>query len=278
MIAMLRCAASISAQRLANEKRVATLWLYGAAPPISTLMSETLTLALVLIPALVFAIVFHEVAHGYAAKLLGDPTASERGRLTLNPIAHLDPVGTLVVPGALALLGAPVFGWAKPVPVNKWRLDNPRFGMMAVAAAGPGSNFVLALVGAIILGLTMPAGLGFGDGTATGASFLVDGTGEVAWLSTGLFYFLLVNIFLGLFNLLPIPPFDGSHIVGGLLPERLRAGWERLQGVGMALLLFVIAASWVFGTGWLGAILGPPVQFAMQFFLGLADSVARLVG
>ncbi|ODS99770.1 MAG: peptidase M48 [Erythrobacter sp. SCN 62-14] len=241
-------------------------------------MSETLTLALVLIPALVFAIVFHEVAHGYAAKLLGDPTASERGRLTLNPIAHVDPVGTLVVPGALALLGAPVFGWAKPVPVNKWRLDNPRFGMMAVAAAGPGSNFVLALVGAVILGLTMPAGLGFGDGTATGASFLVDGTGEVAWLSTGLFYFLLVNIFLGLFNLLPIPPFDGSHIVGGLLPERLRAGWERLQGVGMALLLLVIGASWVFGTGWLGAILGPPVQFAMQFFLGLADSVARLVG
>jgi len=278
MIAMLRCAASISAQRLANEKRVAALWLYRLALPISTRMSETLNLALVLIPALVFAIVFHEVAHGYAAKLLGDPTASERGRLTLNPIAHVDPVGTLVVPGALALLGAPVFGWAKPVPVNKWRLDNPRFGMMAVAAAGPGSNFVLALVGAVILGLTMPAGLGFGDGTATGASFLVDGTGEVAWLSTGLFYFLLVNIFLGLFNLLPIPPFDGSHIVGGLLPERLRAGWERLQGVGMALLLLVIAASWVFGTGWLGAILGPPVQFAMQFFLGLADSVARLVG
>lgn len=277
MIAMSRCAASISARRLPHEERAAALWLYSRALPISAPMNETLTLALVLIPALVFAIVFHEVAHGYAAKLLGDPTASERGRLTLNPIAHVDPVGTLVVPGALALLGAPVFGWAKPVPVDKWRLDNPRFGMMAVAAAGPGSNLVLALLGAVILGLTMPAGLGFGDGTATGASFLVDGTGEVAWLSTGLFYFLLVNIFLGLFNLLPIPPFDGSHIVGGLLPARLRAGWERLQGVGMALLLLVIASSWVFGTGWLGAILGPPVQFAMQFFLGLADSVAALI-
>jgi Zn-dependent protease len=241
-------------------------------------MSETLTLALVLIPALVIAIVFHEVAHGYMAKLLGDPTASERGRLTLNPLAHVDPIGTLVVPGALALLGAPVFGWAKPVPVNKWRLRNPRFGMMAVAAAGPGSNFVLALAGAVVLGLTMPSGLAFGDGIGVGASFLIDGAGAVAWFSTGLFYFLLVNIFLGLFNLLPIPPFDGSHIVGGLLPDGLRAGWERLQGLGMVLLIGLIAASWVFGTSWLGSILMPPVALAMQFFLGLADSVAGLIG
>ncbi len=240
-------------------------------------MSETLTLALVLIPALVFAIVFHEVAHGYAAKLLGDPTASERGRLTLNPIAHVDPVGTLVVPGALALLGAPVFGWAKPVPVNKWRLDNPRFGMMAVAAAGPGSNFVLALLGAVVLGLTMPPGLAFGDGIGPAASFLVDGAGEVAWLATGLFYFLLVNIFLGLFNLLPIPPFDGSHIVGGLLPDRLRAGWDRLQGLGTVLLLLLIASSWLFGTSWLTALLGPPLDVAMQFFLGIADATRALI-
>jgi Zn-dependent protease len=239
-------------------------------------MSETLTLAIVLIPALVFAIVFHEVAHGYAAKLLGDPTASDSGRLTLNPLAHVDPVGTLLVPGALALLGAPVFGWAKPVPVNKWRLANPRFGMMAVAAAGPGSNFVLALLGAVVLGLTMPAGLAFGDGIGVGASFLMDAAGEPAWLSTGLFYFLLVNIFLGLFNLLPIPPFDGSHIVGGLLPDRLRAGWERLQGIGMVLLVVLIASSWVFGTSWLGTLLGPPLEAAMQFFLGIADSAARL--
>ena len=240
-------------------------------------MSETLTLALVLIPALVFAIVFHEVAHGYAAKLLGDPTASERGRLTLNPIAHVDPIGTLVVPGALALLGAPVFGWAKPVPVNKWRLDNPRFGMMAVAAAGPGSNFVLALAGALVLGLTMPAGLTFGDGLGVAASFLMDGSGQVAWLATGLFYFLLVNIFLGLFNLLPIPPFDGSHIVGGLLPDRLRAGWERLQSLGTLLLLALIASSWLLGTSWLAAVLAPPLDAAMQFFLGIASSIARLI-
>lgn len=240
-------------------------------------MTETLTFALVLIPALVIAIIFHEVAHGYAAKLLGDPTASDRGRLTLNPLAHVDPVGTLLVPGALALLGGPVFGWAKPVPVNKRRLNNPRFGMMAVAAAGPGSNFVLAGVGAVLLGLVMPVGLGFGGDMEAGAALLVNGQGEPVWLATGLFYFLLINIFLGMFNLLPIPPFDGSHIVGGLLPERMRAGWEKLQGIGMALLLVLIASSWVFGTSWLGQVLMPPVGALMGLYLGLADAVAALI-
>jgi Zn-dependent protease len=240
-------------------------------------MTQTLTLALVLIPALVIAIVFHEVAHGYAAKALGDPTASERGRLTLNPIAHVDPVGTLLVPGALALLGGPVFGWAKPVPVNKRRLANPRFGMMAVAAAGPGSNFVLAALGAVLLGLTMPAGLGFGGDTEAGAVLLVDPTGAVQWLASGLFYFILINTFLALFNLLPIPPFDGSHIVGGLLPARLRAPWEKLQGVGMVLVLVLVASSWVFGTTWLGDILMPPVSLVSGSYLALADWIAAAI-
>lgn len=239
-------------------------------------MIETFSLALVLIPALVIAIVFHEVAHGYAARALGDPTAAERGRLTLNPLRHIDPVGTLLVPGALALMGGPVFGWAKPVPVNQARLNNPRFGMMAVAAAGPGSNFLLAAAGAVLLGLIMPLGLGFGDDAAGGASMLTDALGQTQWLATGLFYFILMNIFLGLFNLLPIPPFDGSHIVGGLLPRPLRAVWEQLQGVGMVLLVALIAASWVFGTSWLGNILMPPVMWAMGLFLGIADTVAAL--
>lgn len=240
-------------------------------------MTDTLTLILVLAPALIIAIVCHEVAHGFMANLLGDPTASERGRLTLNPIRHVDPVGTLLVPGALALLGGPVFGWAKPVPVNQRRLNNPRFGMMAVAAAGPGSNFVLAAIGAVLLGLVMPAGIGFSGDVDAGASLLVDRLGNTQWLATGLFYFILVNIFLGLFNLLPIPPFDGSHIVGGLLPRRLRAGWERLQGIGMVLLIGLIAASWVFGTSWLGAVVMPPVAWAMGLYLGLADWIAAAI-
>jgi len=241
-------------------------------------MIDTLAFALVLIPSLVIAIVFHEVAHGYAARALGDPTASERGRLTLNPLRHVDPVGTLLVPGFLALVGGPVFGWAKPVPVNKARLANPRFGMMAVAAAGPASNFLLAAIGAVLLGLTMPQGLGMSGDQADGATMLVDALGQPQWLATGLFYFILVNSFLGLFNLLPIPPFDGSHIVGGLLPRGLRAVWERIQGVGMVLMVALIAASWVFGTSWLGNILMPPVMWVMSLCLGLADTVAGLIG
>src|SRR6476620_11441020 len=116
-------------------------------------MSETLQLALLLIPCLVIAIVFHEVAHGWVALSLGDPTAKEQKRLTLNPIRHVDPVGTLLVPGALALFGGPVFGWAKPVPVNFNRLRNPRLGMMLVAAAGPGTNLLLATLASVVLGL-----------------------------------------------------------------------------------------------------------------------------
>ena len=121
-------------------------------------MQETIIFAALIIPGLIIAIVFHEVAHGWVALMLGDPTAQEQRRLSLNPIRHVDLFGTIILPGFLALSGAPVFGWAKPVPVNKWRLRNPRFGMMAVAAAGPGTNFVLALIGAVVLGLALRFG------------------------------------------------------------------------------------------------------------------------
>ncbi len=173
-------------------------------------MDNTLLQALALIPALVIAIVFHEVAHGWVALLLGDPTAKERKRLSLNPIRHVDPFGTLIVPGLLMLGGLPAFGWAKPVPVIKRAAAQPRFGMMAVAAAGPGTNLVLAAIGAVIWGL-------FVIGRAEPSGVI----GQVAIAS--LQSFILINVFLALFNLLPIPPFDGSHIVEGLLPNRPRA-------------------------------------------------------
>jgi len=225
-------------------------------------MTETLLYAAILAPCLIIAIVFHEVAHGLAALALGDPTAREQRRLSLNPLRHIDPVGTLLVPGALALLGGPVFGWAKPVPINAQRLNNPRFGMMAVAAAGPGMNFLLALVAAVLLGVV--GGLGLGEGTAAAGI-------AATLLST----FILINIFLALFNLLPIPPFDGSHIIGGLLPRSMAAQWQKLQQVGMLLLVALIAATWAFpGFALVEHTVLPPVLWLEERYFALVQWIA----
>ena len=225
-------------------------------------MSETLQLIVVLVPALIIAIVFHEVAHGWVALALGDPTAKEQRRLTLNPVRHVDPIGTLLVPGFLAVVGGPIFGWAKPVPVMKQRLDNPRFGMMAVAAAGPGTNLVLAAVGAILLGIF--------------SSSLQAGVGdEPNLLAQGLFYFILINIFLAIFNLLPIPPFDGSHIVEGAMPRRWVHVYEKLRPFGMLLFVALIAVTWFAPElGVLENTIGPPVDWALEKYLSLAEAVA----
>jgi Zn-dependent protease len=238
-------------------------------------MDGMLLTALLLVPALVIAIVFHEVAHGWAALALGDPTAKEQRRLTLNPMRHVDPVGTLLVPGALALFGGPVFGWAKPVPVNARRLDNPRFGMMAVAAAGPLTNIALATVGAVLLGLTFPEGAQSvaSDG---GLPQVGDASGTVSLVSTGLLYFILINTFLAIFNLLPIPPFDGSHIVEGAMPRRWVHFYERLRPFGMLLFVGLIAVTWFApDLGVLENTIGPPVNWALERFLALADYFAR---
>ncbi|ALE16040.1 membrane metalloprotease [Altererythrobacter epoxidivorans] len=225
-------------------------------------MNETLLLAALLIPSLIIAIVFHEVAHGLVASWLGDPTAREQRRLSLNPLRHVDPVGTLLVPGFLALVSGPIFGWAKPVPVRKDQLDNPRYGMMAVAAAGPATNFILAAIGAIVLGLAAnDIGLAIGE--------------EPGLLAQGLFYFILINIFLGVFNLLPIPPFDGSHIVEGLMPRRYVHLYEKLRPFGMLLFLGLILLTWFApGLGVLENTIGQPVDWALRKYLGLADAIA----
>ena len=226
-------------------------------------MNETLLTALALIPALVIAIVFHEVAHGWTALALGDPTAKERKRLSFNPIRHVDPFGTLILPGLLALSGLPVFGWAKPVPVIKERLSNPRFGMMAVAAAGPGMNLVLATLGAIALGL-------LARGLAAPPEGLL-GFGIAA-----LYSFILINIFLALFNLLPIPPFDGSHIVEGLLPPRAARVYEKLRPFGFPLIfvLLLVVPYFFPQLGIVEAVVGPPVEWAEARFMGLAQWAA----
>ena len=231
-------------------------------------MTDTLILAALLIPSLVIAIVFHEVAHGWTARLLGDPTAHALGRLSLNPVRHVDPMGTIIVPGALALAGLPVFGWAKPVPVIKERLRNPRFGMMAVAAAGPGTNILLALLGALVLGLAIRLGL----------------SPEMAMSELALqamFYFISINVFLALFNMLPIPPFDGSHIVEGLLPAGAARIYAKARHLGFALVFLVLLV-----IPWALALLGlpplgvverfvlPPVDFVQGHFLRLAAWIA----
>ena len=192
-------------------------------------MSDTIIQAAALILPLIFAIVFHEVAHGLMARTLGDPTAEEQGRLSLNPIKHVDPVGTVFLPGLLALFHLPVFGWAKPVPVVASRLRHPRRDMMLVGAAGPGSNLIMAAIAAVALGLAVGR-----------AGELQDPTTLLGFFQLNLFNFISINVFLALFNLLPIPPFDGSHIVEGLLPERMAQGYAKFRTVGMLIPIFLI--------------------------------------
>ena len=227
-------------------------------------MNETIYNAAALIVPLIIAIVFHEVSHGLVANLLGDPTAKEQRRLSFNPIRHVDPIGTVVLPGLLALVKAPVFGWAKPVPVIKQRLRNPRFGMMAVAAAGPGSNLLLAGVGAVLLGLLVRS---FGDAQPAE---------PLRFIALNLSNFLTINIFLALFNLLPIPPFDGSHIVEGLLPPRAAEVYDRLRPFGFPLVfILLIGLPYLIpGFDLVSRIVLPPVQWLGNHYYALAEAVA----
>ena len=227
-------------------------------------MTDTIMQALALIVPLILAIVFHEVAHGWTARALGDPTAAELNRLSLNPVRHVDLIGTIVLPGFLALVKAPILGWAKPVPVNKWRLRNPRFGMMAVAAAGPGSNLVLAAIGAVLLGLMLR----------------VWGTNDVTplavFLAENLKNFLLINVFLALFNLLPIPPFDGSHIVEGLLPGNAARAYARSRPYGFVLLFtLLLIVPWLFPElGIVEKLILPPFEWAIGHYQAIVRAVA----
>ena len=172
------------------------------------------------IAVLIISVVVHEVAHGYAAYYLGDPTAKLQGRLTMNPIPHIDPIGSILVPAALALLpGSIVFGWAKPVPYNPHNIAN-RYGDAIVAAAGPASNFIMAGIAGAILQLTAVTA-----GTA---------------LATVLVGIILINVVLGVFNLVPIPPLDGSKILFNFLPARFNYVRDALEQYGFMILLFFI--------------------------------------
>lgn len=222
-------------------------------------MNTTLyQIAVWLIP-LVFAIVLHEISHGWVANLLGDPTAKRLGRLTPNPVKHVDPIGTIALPLILAITKAPIFGWAKPVPVNKNRLRYPRRDMVLVALAGPGINLLLALVTAILLGALAGA-------MAAPPQFVVD-------MGVG---FILVNVFLAVFNLIPLPPFDGGHVVEGALPRALVPAWERLSRIAFPLLIVLLLVLPMLSPRLdiVKHLVAPPANALSLWFLGLADKLA----
>ena len=229
-------------------------------------MNEKIIEAAAWILPLIFAIVFHEVSHGLMARALGDPTAEEQKRLSLNPFRHVDPIGTVVVPGLLALAHLPVFGWAKPVPVDSQRLRNPRRDMMLVAAAGPGSNLIMALIAALVLGLVLRPYAG-----------MQQPGGVMAFAALNLFNFILINVFLALFNLLPIPPFDGSHIMEGLLPDAAARKYGDLRKYGflLVIVLIVVLPQVISGFDPVGFLIGKPVDWVTGQYLQLAGAISK---
>ena len=201
------------------------------------------------IPVL-FAITLHEVAHGWTARYFGDRTAEMLGRLSLNPLRHIDPIGTVLVPGLLLAVGGPLFGWAKPVPVATSVLRNPRRAMILVALAGPLANLFMAAVWCAVLGAIVRL-----NGNET----------LVRWIASMAQAGIWVNVGLAVFNLLPIPPLDGGRVLAGLLPPPLSARLERVEPVG----LFIVLGLSAFGMlGWLFVpayrVMGHVIQALME--------------
>lgn len=169
---------------------------------------------------LIFAITVHEFAHGWVAYKLGDPTAKYMGRLTLNPLAHIDPFGTIILPLLLVLLRMPPIGWAKPVPVDFMSLNNPKRDMLWVGIAGPSANFALAFILSVIIKT---------------APFLVQTfIGQVIVLA------IIINVILGIFNLIPIPPLDGSRIISAILPYKYLVFYNKIQPYGFLLIILLL--------------------------------------
>jgi len=199
-----------------------------------------------IIPVLL-AITVHEAAHGFAAKHFGDKTAFFLGRITLNPLKHIDPIGTILIPGALLLLNAPfLFGWAKPVPVNFSNLRNPKKDMMWVALAGPASNFFMAIIWVILLNFTQSNQVNY--------SLFISGMCQVG---------IMINLVLMLLNLLPIPPLDGGRMAVSLLPNPWSYKLASLERYGMFILLFMIMS------GLLTVILLPLLRFFQNLLMGI---------
>ncbi len=208
------------------------------------------------LPVLIFSVVLHEIAHGWVARQQGDPTAAMLGRLTLNPIPHLDPIGSVLVPAVLALMpGGLIFGWARPVPVNPRNFRNYKKGDILVSLAGVAVNFLLAIAFTLVL-----------VGVTWGMRLMPEAAGVWQTIGGMAQYGVLINFVLMLFNLLPIPPLDGSHVMYHLLPPHLAVRYREFGRFGMLLVL-----AFLFLGGF--RLLAIP----LQWFMGAAMSLAQLL-
>lgn len=215
-------------------------------------MQDTIqTIAVMAVPV-ILAITVHEVAHGWVAKQLGDSTADRMGRLTLNPIKHVDPIGTILVPVVLLITGAGfLFGWAKPVPVVFENLNNPKRDMAVVAVAGPAVNLLMALIWGVLMKLGFVA--------AEQGSWFAIPLIEMARIG------IAINVVLMVLNMIPLPPLDGGRVLAGLLPDGPSELLGRIEPYGLILLILLLV------TGVLGIVLGPAVS-------GVTHWIARLLG
>ncbi len=220
------------------------------------------------VPMLVFSVIVHEVAHGWTAWRLGDPTAAERGRLTLNPIPHIDPMGSIIVPLVLSFSGSILLGWAKPVPVNPSRLRNPRNDQAKVAAAGPASNLLLATWWALVLGIV----LGFGGMPAQPAEASSPDVYSIVLelLQMG----VMINVVLAVFNLLPLPPLDGSWILLRFLPLAAARRYLKIQRYGLLPVVgFLLLARYTGLGDWVGAGMMAAARPFFELAFGLATAI-----